>query len=142
MSNATLLTTSVEALASAPVLCVGDVILDRFVYGDVNRISPEAPIPVFATERETVMLGGAGNVVRNMAGLGAEAYFITVAGEDGPAQKISYLLDELTGVRAEVIHDQGRKTSIKTRYIADGQQMMRADDETVEPLGADIRTKF
>ncbi len=142
MSNATLLTTSVEALASAPVLCVGDVILDRFVYGDVNRISPEAPIPVFATERETVMLGGAGNVVRNMAGLGAEAYFITVAGEDGPAQKISYLLDELTGVRAEVIHDQGRKTSIKTRYIAGGQQMMRADDETVEPLGADIRNQI
>jgi len=138
MSDATLLTSSVDALSGASVLCIGDVMLDRFVYGDVDRISPEAPIPVFATDRETTMLGGAGNVVRNLAGLEAETFFITVAGEDGPAREIIGLLDELTGVRAEVIQDQSRKTSIKTRYIAGGQQMMRADDETVAPLDDDI----
>lgn len=142
MSDASLLTASIESLADAPVLCIGDLMLDRFVYGEVERISPEAPIPVFSTARETAMLGGAGNVVRNLAGLGAEAYFISVAGDDGPAQELTRLLDGLEGVRAEIIHDPSRKTSIKTRYIAGGQQMMRADDETIGPLDDVTRTNI
>ena len=69
-----------ESLAGGRLLCVGDAMLDRFVYGAVDRISPEAPVPVLRIERETAMLGGAGNVVRNLVALGAEACFISVIG--------------------------------------------------------------
>src|SRR5262249_8455767 len=76
------LVSSVAHLAQAKVLCVGDLMLDRFVYGQVERVSPEAPIPVVSVERELAMLGGAGNVVRNLVALGAETCFISVIGDD------------------------------------------------------------
>ena len=84
----------IEQFASARILCVGDLMLDRFIYGDVSRISPEAPIPVLKRERESIMLGGAGNVVRNIISLGAECCFISVIGDDAVGHQLTRLVGE------------------------------------------------
>ena len=141
-ADQTALAAALEKMAAARVLCVGDVMLDRFVYGDVSRISPEAPIPVFSTGEHISMLGGAGNVARGAAGLGAAVHFLSVIGKDEAGAEVSGLLSELSGAEFEVFTDKSRKTSIKTRYIASGQQMMRADDETVAPLAKDLRARL
>ena len=119
----------VQALRDARVLCLGDVMLDRYVYGEVSRVSPEAPIPVCRVTNERAMLGGAGNVARNLAALGAGIAFITVTGDDDAGAEIAALLAELDGA-ATVLTAPGRPTTVKTRYIADGQQLLRADRET------------
>ena len=127
----------VERLGGARVLCVGDVMLDRFVYGGVERISPEAPIPVLKVGRETEMLGGAGNVVRNLVALGARPRFVSAIGADGPGERIRALLAAETAVDAELIAVGGRRTSVKSRFLAGNQQLMRADDETQAPIEGD-----
>ena len=81
-----------DRLGSVRVLCIGDVMLDRFIYGNVERISPEAPIPIFTATREERMLGGAGNVVRNLLSLGAEASFAAVVGDDNVATQLTGLV--------------------------------------------------
>jgi len=129
----------VDALARARVLCIGDVMLDRFVSGEVDRISPEAPIPVLRIEFETAMLGGAGNVVRNIAALSGKAHLIAVAGDDAAADGIAGLLDELAGADYDLVRDPARRTSIKTRFLASGQQMLRADRETQAALDGAVR---
>ncbi|MBT7956746.1 MAG: D-glycero-beta-D-manno-heptose-7-phosphate kinase [Rhodospirillaceae bacterium] len=134
MTDQANLATSVEALANAKVLCIGDVMLDRFVYGDVDRISPEAPIPVFSVKSDNLMLGGAGNVARNLSGLGATTHFIAVVGNDSAGKDVTKLIGKIDNTEANLITDPGRRTSIKTRYIASGQQMMRADDESIEAI--------
>lgn len=135
------LTTSIEALAAAKVLCIGDVMLDRFVYGDVDRISPEAPIPVFSINSDNLMLGGAGNVARNLSGLGATTHFIAVVGNDSAGKDVTKLIGKIPSTVANLITDRERRTSIKTRFIASGQQMMRADDETVEAIDGATRER-
>jgi D-beta-D-heptose 7-phosphate kinase/D-beta-D-heptose 1-phosphate adenosyltransferase len=127
----------VERIAGQGVLCVGDVMLDRFVIGRVERISPEAPIPVFNIERATDMLGGAGNVVRNLAALGAHVRFVGAIGDDDAGLRIETLLGELAGAQARLCRITGRRSGIKTRFLAGGQQMLRTDEETVAPLLAD-----
>ena len=117
-------------LSRAHVLCVGDVMLDRFVYGSVSRISPEAPIPVLRVQREAAMLGGAGNVVRNLAALGAHAAFISVVGVDAPGAELEALLGAMTSVEASLVAVRDRNTTIKVRYVAAGQQLLRADSES------------
>jgi len=134
MSHLSELAANVRRFESADVLVIGDVMLDRFVYGAVDRISPEAPIPVFRITHENAMLGGAGNVARNVTGLGARVRFVSVAGADQAGHEILRLVSELPRAEARVVTDGRRKTSIKTRYIAAGQQMLRADDETIRPL--------
>ncbi|MBM3487935.1 MAG: D-glycero-beta-D-manno-heptose-7-phosphate kinase [Alphaproteobacteria bacterium] len=104
--------------------------LDRFVYGEVTRISPEAPIPVVKVARERAMLGGAGNVVRNLAALGAETAFVSVVGDDEAGRAIADALAALAGTTAHLVTAPGRPTTIKTRYIAGSQQLLRADRET------------
>ena len=134
MADSTDLTNLVDNLAGTAVLCVGDVMLDRFIYGEVDRISPEAPIPVFSIERETMMLGGAGNVVRNLVALGGKPNFVSVVGGDAAGREIVALIGGETGVVPDILVENGRPTTIKTRYIAAGQQMLRADHETVTAL--------
>ena len=123
-------------LKGAPVLCVGDVMLDRFVYGHVERISPEAPIPVLSIERDISMLGGAGNVVRNLIGLGAAAEFVSVVGRDLAGREITGLVGQLDGVEPHLLTEAKRETTIKTRYVAGSQQLLRADRETVTEIGS------
>ncbi|MCA1975006.1 MAG: PfkB family carbohydrate kinase, partial [Caenispirillum sp.] len=134
MTDQSVLATRAAALNSATVLCAGDVMLDRFVYGDVERISPEGPIPVLRIRRETAMLGGAGNVVRNLVGLGAAATFLTCVGDDAPGREVAGLIDALPGVDPVLQVAPGRQTTIKTRFVAGNQQLLRADEETLAPV--------
>lgn len=124
----------IENLSGATVLCVGDVMLDRFVYGSVDRVSPEAPIPVLRIERETAMLGGAGNVAANVMALGASCRFVTVVGDDGPGSEVRRLVGDGIGDPFGVVTEPGRQTTVKTRFIGGRQQLLRADAETVAPL--------
>ena len=142
MSQRAALIGLIEAIRGKPVLCVGDVMLDRFVHGRVERISPEAPIPVLGIEDETAMLGGAGNVVRNLVALGAEVRFIGAVGRDAPGRQVRTLLGDLGCVEATLVVEPARQTSIKTRFLAGSQQLMRADRETTEPVSAAARRRI
>ncbi|MDF1793133.1 MAG: D-glycero-beta-D-manno-heptose-7-phosphate kinase [Thalassobaculaceae bacterium] len=134
MTDESELASYVEALAGVRVLAVGDLMLDRFVYGTVDRISPEAPVPVLRIERESAMLGGVGNVARNLRALGASVCLVAVMGRDQEARDIKGLLRDDVEIESHLIEDDARPTTIKTRYIAGGQQMMRADRERIVPV--------
>ena len=125
-------------LPTAKVVCVGDVMLDRFVYGDVSRVSPEAPIPVCRVTNETAMLGGAGNVVRNLVSVGASVTFVSVIGDDDIARDVDVLLRDLAGVTRTLIAEKDRPTTSKIRYVAGGQQLLRADREVTTPITDDV----
>lgn len=124
----------VEALRGTKVLCVGDVMLDRYVHGDVERISPEGPIPVLRVREEEAMLGGAGNVARNLAALGAQVAFASVVGGDEAGEEIARLLAAVPGLEASLAVEPARPSTVKTRFLSMGQQMLRADRETGAPL--------
>ena len=117
-----------EAAASARVLIVGDVMLDRYWFGEVHRISPEAPVPVVKVERSDERLGGAANVARNAAALGAQVTLLSVVGDDEPGNLIRSLL-EGAGIRAALHVDPRYKTTIKLRVIGRQQQLLRIDFE-------------
>lgn len=124
------------------VLCIGDLMLDRYVYGSVDRISPEAPIPVLHTKRETATLGGAGNVVQNIAALGGAVDFVAVVGQDKAAHDVLQAAGTLHNVDAHLLADSSRPTTEKTRFVANGQQLLRADHEVSAPLSADLEQKL
>jgi D-beta-D-heptose 7-phosphate kinase/D-beta-D-heptose 1-phosphate adenosyltransferase len=130
----------------AHVLVLGDVMLDRFVYGSVERTSPEAPVPVMALERTSNIPGGAANVARNVAALGSRAVLIGVVGDDEPAAELRRQLAGVAALRMQLLTDASRPTTIKTRYVADRQQVLRADVELAaplaEPLAAAVLTEF
>jgi len=127
---------AVEALAGIPVLCIGDVMLDRYIYGAVERISPEAPIPVLRIEQQRCMLGGAGNVAVNLAALGTLPRFVSVVGDDDAgAQILRELVERNLAESCHMATEGGRSTSVKTRYVAGNQQLLRADSETIAPIG-------
>lgn len=128
-------------LSASHVLCVGDVMLDRFVYGGIDRISPEAPIPVLLVEREKHMLGGAGNVVANIAALGAKATLVAVTGNDAAGQDVAKQLGEL-GIRAELEITTDRFTTVKSRFVCGGQQMLRVDREKTEAIPAEVEDRI
>jgi len=136
MTEISALVQLVEGLKGTQVLCIGDAMLDRFIYGAVDRISPEAPIPVLRIERESAMLGGAGNVVRNLVALGAAPAFVAVVGDDEAGREVGRLLGEHDGIDPCLVIENGRQTTIKTRFFASAQQLLRADRETQAPLSA------
>jgi D-beta-D-heptose 7-phosphate kinase/D-beta-D-heptose 1-phosphate adenosyltransferase len=114
-----------HAFAGKTVLVLGDVMLDCFIYGAVDRISPEAPVPVIAVERETAMLGGAGNVARNVAALGGKAVLIGLIGDDDAGRALSAMIGEEAGIEARLVTDTRRRTTEKVRYISGSHQMLR-----------------
>jgi D-beta-D-heptose 7-phosphate kinase/D-beta-D-heptose 1-phosphate adenosyltransferase len=116
-------------VSGARVACVGDVMVDRFVYGDVGRISPEAPIPVMARKSEETMLGGAGNAARNIASLGGLAALVGLVGDDAAGHEALRLVEPETGLEGHLVSRAGRVTTVKTRFIAAGQQLLRVDSE-------------
>jgi D-beta-D-heptose 7-phosphate kinase / D-beta-D-heptose 1-phosphate adenosyltransferase len=118
-------------LNEARCLVLGDVMLDRFIYGSISRISPEAPIPVFSVEQERDMPGGAANVGRNLSSLGCQSTLIGLVGRDDAATILTSRLSDLPGMRALLIEDTGRPTTVKTRFVANGQQVLRADQEQI-----------
>ncbi len=121
------------------VIVLGDLMLDTWVEGHVDRISPEAPIPVLRIDRRREMLGGAGNVARNIAALGACAILIGILGEDAAGRRFSEILGALGpstssgGIEGRLVASASAPTTVKTRYLAAGQQILRVDEETAEP---------
>ncbi|MSO54033.1 MAG: D-glycero-beta-D-manno-heptose-7-phosphate kinase [Rhodospirillales bacterium] len=142
MSGRAALVELVARLGGARVLVVGDAILDRYEFGTVDRISPEAPIPVLTLGRRDTVLGGAGNVLRNLVTLGTRARLITAVGDDDVGRHVIRLVESESAEPSTVVVDPGRVTSEKTRFIAGTQQLLRADRETVAPLGAQARARL
>ncbi len=136
------LQTLLARLSGARVLCVGDVMVDRFVYGDVTRVSPEAPIPVLARSREIVMLGAAGNVARNVAALGGEVSLIGLVGGDAEGHEAMRLVGADTGVEGFLLTDPSRPTTLKTRFVSGGQQLLRVDLEESRPAEGEVEQRL
>lgn len=128
--------------ADKTVLCVGDLMLDHFVYGDVSRVSPEAPSLVIAVGREEQLLGGAGNVARGVAALGARCIFVGVIGEDesGRALAMTFADDYGDTIETHLLVDASRPTTRKVRFVSDhhSTHLLRADWELAAPLRPDI----
>ncbi|WP_149538998.1 bifunctional heptose 7-phosphate kinase/heptose 1-phosphate adenyltransferase [Siccirubricoccus phaeus] len=125
---------AVRLLRRGAVLVVGDAMLDRYVFGRVERVSPEAPVPVLAVEREVALPGGAGNVVRNLTALSAATAFVSVVGDDQAGSDLTGLIGGQAGVEPWLLVQGGRATTTKTRFVAAGQQILRADHEVVAPI--------
>jgi D-beta-D-heptose 7-phosphate kinase/D-beta-D-heptose 1-phosphate adenosyltransferase len=124
-------------LAKQTVLCVGDLMLDRFVYGDVTRISPEAPTPVLAVRREETAPGGAGNVARNIAGFGARCILVSAVGDDDAGRTLAAAFGKTGGqIEAKLAIDASRPTTQKARFVSEqhSTHLLRADWEETHPL--------
>ena len=126
---------------TACVVVVGDVMLDRFIYGDVKRISPEAPVPILRVQREAVMAGGAGNVANNIAALGGTTALIGVVGDDAAAAEVGALLRANSRIGEHLVIERGRQTTVKVRYVAQSQQLIRADREDTDPVSDATRAR-
>lgn len=131
-----------QAVHGARVACVGDLMVDRYVYGEVARISPEAPIPVMRKMSAQTMLGGMGNVARNVAGLGGRAGVVGVIGDDPAASEALALIGADLGLESHLVTAKGRPTTIKTRFVASGQQLLRLDDEDVRAVDAETEAQL
>lgn len=126
---------------AATVLCVGDLMLDDFVYGDVARISPEAPAPVIVVRREEKLIGGAGNVARGIAALGASSIFVGVMGEDEAGRLVARaFLEDRPAVETHLMVDPARPTTRKVRFVSEqhSTHLLRADWELAQPVSAEI----
>jgi D-beta-D-heptose 7-phosphate kinase/D-beta-D-heptose 1-phosphate adenosyltransferase len=133
---------AVRQLRRASVLVVGDAMLDRYVYGKVQRVSPEAPVAVLTVERELAMPGGAGNVVRNLTALGAAVAFVSVVGDDQAGSDLTGLIGGQPNVEPWLLVQGGRATTTKTRFIASGQQLLRADHEQATPINEKLADRM
>jgi D-beta-D-heptose 7-phosphate kinase/D-beta-D-heptose 1-phosphate adenosyltransferase len=130
-----------RGLRERNVVVLGDVMLDEFVWGDVTRISPEAPVPVVDVRRESVHLGGAANVLANLIALGARGSVIGVVGNDNAGERLRNGLREL-GAEDSLIVDEMRPSTIKTRIIAHSQLVVRADRESRTPVNSQLEEKI
>lgn len=136
------LSNAVRRLARTSVTVIGDVMLDRYIYGVVDRVSPEAPIPILRVERETAMPGGAGNVVRNLTALGAAVAFVSVVGDDQAGSDLTGLVGGQPGIEPWMLIEGARTTTVKTRFVSQGQQLLRADREQSEPISAKLAERM
>src|ERR1044072_5796031 len=131
-----------KTLQDRYVLVLGDVMLDEFVWGDVTRISPEAPVPVVDVRRESVHLGGAANVLANLVALGGRGSVDSVVGKDGSGDLLRAGLRELGTVEQCLIVDDTRPSTTKTRIIAHSQLVVRADRESRVPVPAKVEDQI
>ncbi len=124
----------VDSFRKASVLVVGDIIMDHFIWGRVERISPEAPVPVVEVTEETVLLGGSANVVNNIVSLGGRCYLTGIVGRDRDGTMLLKMLRERGVELGGIVIDSRRPTTIKTRIIAHSQQVVRFDREKRSPV--------
>ena len=129
---------AIDRFPEARVLVAGDVMMDRFVWGRVDRISPEAPVPVVNVVEETYMLGGAANVLRNIVTLGGQAVLMGVVGDDRMGLRVKEFVEDLGADSSGLVIDPDRPTSIKTRVVAHSQQVVRFDRESRKPIGPEV----
>ncbi|WP_084396479.1 D-glycero-beta-D-manno-heptose 1-phosphate adenylyltransferase [Henriciella aquimarina] len=123
----------IDQAQGAQVLCVGDVMLDRFVYGMVDRVSPESPVPVLRKSATVEMPGGAGNVARNMAAMGLNVVLVGCIGEDDAGHRLEALLAAEPGIDARLARSSSYTSVVKSRFVASNQQLLRVDTETSSP---------
>src|SRR5215475_1196312 len=133
-----------QAIAGRTVLCIGDLMLDEFVYGEVSRISPEAPAPVIAAQRSETHIGGAGNVARNIASLGARCIFVALVGEDDAGARLRGALAEIAGIESVLVSDPSRPTTRKVRFVSEhfSTHMLRADWEQAAPASTEVELEL
>lgn len=126
-----------SAFSQQTVLCVGDVVLDEFVYGDVSRLSAEAPTPVLLVRRSERMIGGAGNVARNIAALGGRCIYVGVTGDDEIGRALTSAFTAETGIDCKLVVEPGRISTRKMRFVSEkhSTHVARADWETSSPIG-------
>jgi len=134
----------VRQIRGRHIVVLGDVMLDEFIWGDVSRISPEAPVPVVNVRRESTHLGGAANVLANLSALGAQALVIGVIGRDDAAERVRANVRNHGGVQTDdsLIVDDSRPTTIKTRIIAHNQMVVRADRELRTPVNGQTEERI
>ncbi|MGJ8723026.1 MAG: bifunctional heptose 7-phosphate kinase/heptose 1-phosphate adenyltransferase [Roseibacillus sp.] len=125
-------------LRELKVLVVGDVMLDRYVFGRVSRVSPEAPVPVCEAVEDRAVLGGAGNVCRNLSDFGCQTSIIGLVGKDESSAEVHALCDSLKIESCGLVCDGERPTSVKTRVLGNGQQIVRVDRESREQVSSNI----
>ena len=126
------LSEGIDQFSSCRILVVGDVIMDEFLWGRVERISPEAPVPVVEVEGESLVLGGAGNVVNNIISLGGQAVLCGVIGNDAMGRELVHMLQKMNSPTDGLVVEDRRPTTIKTRVVAHSQQVVRVDREERE----------
>jgi rfaE bifunctional protein kinase chain/domain len=126
---------SLKGFSQVKVLVVGDIMLDRYWWGTVNRISPEAPVPIVRLQKSTFAVGGAANVAANIAGLGAEAFLVGLVGKDEEAKSFSEMLLKTNVSDEYLVYSETRPTTVKTRIIAHNQQVLRLDQEENTEIG-------
>ncbi|NVN84759.1 MAG: D-glycero-beta-D-manno-heptose-7-phosphate kinase [Rhodopseudomonas sp.] len=133
-----------QAIARQTVLCVGDLMLDEFVYGEVSRISPEAPAPVIAVQRSEINIGGAGNVARNVAALGARCIFVGLIGDDAAGKALAAELAKERLIEPVLVRDSSRPTTRKVRFVSEhfSTHMLRADWETATAASGEIERQL
>ena len=130
-----------ERVRGLKIACVGDLMLDRYVYGEVSRISPEAPIPVLRAARTVAMPGGVGNVARNIAALGGVARLGAVVGDDAAGAELTALIAAEARIEVALTRPAQAATIVKTRFVSAGQQLLRLDDEAA-PVSIDKSDAF
>src|SRR5215475_9936840 len=128
-----------QSIGAQTILCIGDLMLDDFVYGEVARISPEAPAPVLAVKRNEVAIGGAGNVARNVASLGARCIFVGLIGDDAPGRDVIARLQADPLIEPSLVIDATRPTTRKVRFVSEhfSTHLLRADWEEAGPVDRD-----
>lgn len=124
-----LLVKNKSKISKSNILCIGDIILDHYIYGNVDRISPEAPIPILVFEKEVYELGGVGNVARNITSLGSQVTLLNLSGLDESSKKINKLISKNKNIKKLFFKVSGFTTPIKTRYINNFSHMVRVDKE-------------
>jgi rfaE bifunctional protein kinase chain/domain len=124
------------------IAVIGDVMIDRYIWGNVNRISPEAPVPIVEVESESSRLGGAANVANNIVSFGATAQLIGIVGDDFSGKEFRSILEQQKASSEGIITDPSRPTTVKTRVIAHHQHVVRIDSEEKKDIGSDIQQKI
>jgi rfaE bifunctional protein kinase chain/domain len=120
--------------AKKNILVIGDIILDAYIYGKVDRISQEAPVPIVAIDRKKFKPGGAANVALNLSGLGANVQLLGVTGDDNNARELQNCFQDPENIQLHLVKDKSRATIVKTRIIADGKQVVRLDEEITSDI--------
>ena len=115
------------------ILCVGDIILDQYIYGNVERMSPEAPVPILTINEEHFQLGGVGNVARNISSLGGNATIVGLIGKDFSSKYIEKLIKSEKNLRSDFVIDENHSTPLKMRFLNKFTQLLRADKEEIRP---------
>ncbi|MBR1090934.1 D-glycero-beta-D-manno-heptose-7-phosphate kinase [Bradyrhizobium manausense] len=133
-----------HAISGRTVLCIGDIMLDEFVYGEVSRISPEAPTPVIVAQRSEIHIGGAGNVARNIASLGARCVFVGLVGNDDAGARLRGALADCAGIESVLVSDPSRPTTRKVRFVSEhfSTHMLRADWEQAIAATGEVETRL